>query len=80
MQHTQEKLQKIMVKVQDLEKMLLLAGIWEKWWEPGSDEWQAMEKMASMRAYQRALDSLESLVVAQLFELTKMNMSQTGKS
>jgi hypothetical protein len=37
-----------MVKVQDLEKMLLLAGIWEKQWEPGSDEWQAMEKMASM--------------------------------
>jgi hypothetical protein len=79
MRHSQEKLQKITVEVQDLEKMLLLAGVWDKRWGPGSDEWRALEKMAAMRTYQKALNSLESLVVARLFELTKMNMSRTGK-
>ncbi|KAJ3503342.1 hypothetical protein NLJ89_g8479 [Agrocybe chaxingu] len=31
-----------------------------------------------MRKYQRCLDTLEGLVVARMFKLTKMNMSQTG--
>lgn len=31
------------------------------------------------RDYQRALDALEALVVARIFELSKMNMSQTGR-
>ncbi|KAF8341085.1 hypothetical protein F5887DRAFT_1062512 [Amanita rubescens] len=33
-----------------------------------------------MRRYQRALDILEGLVVARIFELSKMNMSETGES
>ena len=32
-----------------------------------------------MRKYQRSLDNLEGLVVARIFELTKMNRSQTGE-
>lgn len=32
-----------------------------------------------MRKYQRALDVLEGLIVSRMFELTKMNRSQTGK-
>jgi hypothetical protein len=35
--------------------------------------------LVTMRKYQRALDHLEGLIVACMFELTKMNMSQTGK-
>jgi len=34
--------------------------------------------MVGRRRYQRCLDSLEGLVVARMFELKKMNMSQTG--
>ena len=31
-----------------------------------------------MRTYQRCIDALEGLIVARMFELTKMNRSQTG--
>ena len=34
--------------------------------------------MSASHRYQKALDKLEGLVVARLFELTKMNMSRTG--
>lgn len=47
-------------------------------WEHGSPEWIAAGKMVSMRTYQRCIDNLEGLVVARMFELTKMNRSQTG--
>ena len=48
-------------------------------WLPGSEEWKAAAEKVSMRQYQRCLDTLEGLIVARMFELTKMNMSQTGK-
>jgi hypothetical protein len=48
-------------------------------WMPGSEEWKAAAEKVSMRQYQHCLDTLEGLVVARMFELTKMNMSQTGK-
>jgi len=48
-------------------------------WVPGSGEWEAAAKKVSIRQYQRCLDTLEGLVVARMFELTKMNMSQTGE-
>jgi hypothetical protein len=35
--------------------------------------------MVSSRRYQRALDQLQGLVVARMFELSKVNMSGTGK-
>jgi hypothetical protein len=49
-------------------------------WVPGSVEWDRAVKLISTREYQRALDALEGLIVARMFELTKMNMSQTGQS
>jgi hypothetical protein len=52
-------------------------GVVERW-EPGRPEWQRAGELVSMRRYQRALDHLEGLIVARMFELTKMNMSQTG--
>jgi hypothetical protein len=48
-------------------------------WTPQSEEWQETEKYLNMRTYQRALDTLEGLVVARLFELMKANQSGTGK-
>lgn len=48
-------------------------------WTIGSDTWKDAEKKVKMRNYQRCIDSVEGLVVARMFELTKMNMSQTGK-
>ncbi|KAF8587248.1 hypothetical protein K439DRAFT_854298 [Ramaria rubella] len=55
----------------DLEHKL---GIHETW-TPACQDWQETEKYMNMRTYQRALDTLESLVVARLFELTKLNQS-----
>jgi len=72
--HTLERYKKDLKVAQDLETRL---GIVECW-ESGSPEWQKAGELISMRWYQRALDYLEGLIVARMFELTKMNMSQTG--
>ncbi|KAJ3794127.1 hypothetical protein GGU11DRAFT_846356 [Lentinula aff. detonsa] len=61
-------------EVQTLEVQL---GI-KDWWTSGSEDWEKAKKMVVMAKYQRALDKLEGLVVARLFELTKLNMSRTG--
>ncbi|KAI0038697.1 hypothetical protein FA95DRAFT_1505189 [Auriscalpium vulgare] len=47
-------------------------------WTNGCPEWNDATALTIRRNYQRALDTLEGLVVARMFELTKMNMSQTG--
>jgi hypothetical protein len=46
-------------------------------WAPGSPECHKAAKLLYMRKYQRALNVL---VVAHVFELSKMNCSQSGKS
>jgi hypothetical protein len=74
--HKLEDRDKDLQAVQDLEKKL---GIPCRW-EVGGVEWEKAEKLVTMRKYQRAIDNLEGLVVARIFELTKMNMSQTGLS
>ena len=48
-------------------------------WTAGSVAWEDAAKKVKMRTYQRCIDTLEGLVVARMFELTKMNMSQTGE-
>jgi hypothetical protein len=45
---------------------------------PTSAEWRAASELVGRRRYQRCLDNLEGLIVSRMFELTKMNMSQTG--
>ncbi|KAF9036399.1 hypothetical protein BJ165DRAFT_1417245 [Panaeolus papilionaceus] len=47
-------------------------------WIPGDKEWEETQQLVYLRRYRAAVDRLEGLVVARLFELTKMNMSQTG--
>ncbi|KAJ7275920.1 hypothetical protein C8J57DRAFT_1224062 [Mycena rebaudengoi] len=39
---------------------------------------KSLAAVQAIRRYQRALDILEGLIIAQMFELTKMNMSGTG--
>jgi hypothetical protein len=74
-QHALEERDKILVTVQDLEKKM---GILEQW-KPRSVKWMMAADLVSKRTYQRCLDNLEGLIVARMFELTKMNQSQTGK-
>ncbi|KIK32492.1 hypothetical protein CY34DRAFT_19014 [Suillus luteus UH-Slu-Lm8-n1] len=47
-------------------------------WVPEDAEWQKARSLVTNRKYQRALDRLEGLVVACIFELTKMNRAGTG--
>jgi hypothetical protein len=73
--HALESEKRDLAAVQVLESKLNIAQRWTS----DSVEWQQAAEKVSMRRYQRCLDTLEGLVVARMFELTKMNMSQTGK-
>jgi hypothetical protein len=73
--HTRETHDKNLRVVQQMEMKM---GIVIRW-APDSLEWKAAAEKVTMRRYQRCLDSLEGLIVARMFELTKMNMSQTGE-
>ncbi|KAJ3802985.1 hypothetical protein GGU11DRAFT_849655 [Lentinula aff. detonsa] len=73
-QHAIENRNDLKKEVQMLEVQL---GVKDRW-TSGSEDWEKAKKMVAMAKYQRALDKLEGLVVARLFELTKLNMSRTG--
>ncbi|KAF9439598.1 hypothetical protein P691DRAFT_616596, partial [Macrolepiota fuliginosa MF-IS2] len=47
-------------------------------WAEDSPEYYQAAELVSRQCYQHCLDELEALVVSHVFELTKMNMSQTG--
>lgn len=64
-----------MERLHILEQKLGLEG--DRWTE-SSPEYQQAAVLVSQRRYRRCLDELEALVVSRIFELTKMNMSQTG--
>ena len=72
--HALENRDRDLLVVQELEVML---GVVNRW-VPESPEWIAAALMVGKRRYQRCLDDLEGLIVSRMFELTKMNMSQTG--
>ena len=72
--HALEHQKRDLIAVQLLENKLNIAQRWEQ----GSFEWQAAAEKVSMRTYQWCIDVLEGLVIARMFELTKMNQSQTG--
>jgi hypothetical protein len=74
--HARETQEKDLRAVQQMEMKM---GIVTRW-VPESLEWKAAAEKVSKRRYQRCLDNLEGLIVARMFELTKMIMSQTGKS
>ncbi|KAI6002559.1 hypothetical protein EDC04DRAFT_2871863 [Pisolithus marmoratus] len=65
---------KNLLLVQELECKLDISSCWV----PEDKEWQNVGCLVANWEYHCALDNLESLVVAQLFELTKMNRAGTG--
>ena len=72
---TFNKVQMLEAHVSFLENQLDLDGRWT----PSSNEYQEAKYEATHRAYWCALDELERLVVQRLLELTKLNISGTGK-
>ncbi|KAI6006788.1 hypothetical protein EDD15DRAFT_2139738, partial [Pisolithus albus] len=72
--HAMENFEKDLRMVQDLEVKL---GITKRW-VPEDEEWQTAGRLVTNRKYQRCLDQLESLIVARIFELSKMNQAGTG--
>ncbi|KAI5990753.1 hypothetical protein EDD15DRAFT_2169952 [Pisolithus albus] len=72
--HALENFEKDLKIVQDIEIKL---GVTKRW-VPEDEEWQTAGHLVANRKYQRCLDQLESLVVARIFELSKMNQSGTG--
>lgn len=50
----------------------------ESRWVPHSPEYQKALKYLHHRIYYLALDKLEGLVIQRLFELSKVNASETG--
>jgi hypothetical protein len=61
--------------VQELEEKLEISDRWTT----ESPKWMTTVAEIKQKKYQKALDAVELLVVEQIFELTKMNQSQTGK-
>jgi len=73
--HAQETYDEDLVAVQELELKLEIPSRWK----PGDVEWQNAGRLVAQWKYQCALDNLESLVVAHIFELGKMNRAGTGE-
>ncbi|KAJ7710754.1 hypothetical protein B0H17DRAFT_840402, partial [Mycena rosella] len=73
--HAWENYDKVHNAVQEMEEMLQI----ETQWTPGGEEWNAAATLVVTRQYRLCVNKLEELVLKRLFELTKMNMSQTGE-
>ncbi len=74
--HAKEKVEKDLDSVHALEVQLDIA----ERWTVASPKWVSTVVEIKKRKYQLALDALELLIVERIFELTKMNQSQTGAS
>ncbi|KAG2029491.1 hypothetical protein BDR03DRAFT_936832 [Suillus americanus] len=72
--HTNERYDSIL---QDVVALELKMGIVRRW-EPADQQYLATLKYMSQREYHHTLDNLQRLVVLRLFELHKLNISQTG--
>ena len=74
--HAQETYDKDLITVQEMEVKL---GIVSRW-KLGDVEWQNTGHLMAQQKYWCTLNNLESLVVAHIFELSKMNQAGTGES
>lgn len=70
-----ENYEKDLKAVQELETKLGMTHRWEQ----EDQEWKDVGHLVANRKFQRALDHLEGLVVARIFELSKMNQAGTGE-
>jgi hypothetical protein len=73
--HALERYEWTLEAVQDLERHLEVTTRWV----PGMEAWNSAAVWVKKRRYQRALDQLQALIISRMFELTKMNMSGTGR-
>ncbi|KAK1234078.1 hypothetical protein PQX77_002727 [Marasmius sp. AFHP31] len=74
MRQEEEKEEKLLLDIHQLENILEVKSRWKE----GSDEWKEAEKLARTQTYQKAIDRVEGLVVARIFELSRLNVSGTG--
>ncbi|KAJ7472491.1 hypothetical protein FB451DRAFT_1339449 [Mycena latifolia] len=72
--HAREKMEKDLNAVLEVEAALEIVDRWTT----TSSKWLATVTAVKKCKYQLALDALELLIVKRIFELTKMNRSQTG--
>ncbi|KIO07397.1 hypothetical protein M404DRAFT_23899 [Pisolithus tinctorius Marx 270] len=72
--HAVEMYNKDLRIVQDLESKLNI----DSRWTPERPKWHDAARLVTKRTFQHALDHLEALVVAWIFELLKMNRVGTG--
>ncbi|KAJ7839237.1 hypothetical protein B0H14DRAFT_2588088 [Mycena olivaceomarginata] len=72
--HGKEKMDKDLEIVQELEDRLEISDRWTI----DSPQWAPTVLELKKRKYRQALDAMELLIVERIFELTKMNQSQTG--
>ncbi|KAJ7247729.1 hypothetical protein C8J57DRAFT_1438029 [Mycena rebaudengoi] len=72
--HAREAYDKAVEETQATEARLAI----EARWSEGDPAWVEAATLVSKQRYHKAVNRLEELVVKRMFELTKMNMSQTG--
>ncbi|KAJ7926303.1 hypothetical protein B0H13DRAFT_2229407 [Mycena leptocephala] len=72
--HARENYDTVLGDVQEVESKM---GV-DVRWPSGSQEWADAAHLVSTKRYHLALMKLKKLVVQRMFELTKMNMPQTG--
>ncbi|KAJ7216257.1 hypothetical protein C8J57DRAFT_1440557 [Mycena rebaudengoi] len=72
--HARENFDQAIQSVQSIEEEL---DITERW-TPESWEWEEAAILVAQTRYRACINKLEALVIKRLFELTKMNHSQTG--
>jgi len=71
----EENERKLIADVQALEACLDICVRWTV----GCDEWVEAKKLVKESAYRKALDKLECLLIARMFEMSRINVSGTGK-
>ncbi|KAJ6455997.1 hypothetical protein DFH09DRAFT_1116274 [Mycena vulgaris] len=74
--HAQESYDRVLADVQESEAKM---GI-DPRWTLESKEWEDVALLVSRRRYRLSINQLEVLVLKRMFELTKMNMSGTGRN
>ncbi|KAJ7688824.1 hypothetical protein B0H17DRAFT_1160244 [Mycena rosella] len=72
--HARDNYNKAHAAVQRMERTLEIAVQWT----PETEAWKTAALLVSTRQYRLCVNKLEELVLKRLFELTKMNMSQTA--
>lgn len=73
--HAKENYDRAIEEVQLQERKM---GI-EVSWTYESDEWNEAAELVAKKRYLLCINKLEQLVLKRMFELTKMNMSKTGR-